>query len=719
MPADALDWFCLRFPRAVEADGVTSSLIALNGLSTPGRRGLVVLQVAARGGAIEHHVAFSEGRSSAARAQLTQAVPGLGLEPCDAPPLPEVRREWRIWLSTRSRPLDTSDEERLAHHLLVALSGARRTEYVRLRWTLGPVRRPMAVGTKVPTSKTSSLAAILTAPVIPPGDLDGEARSALRNKQGRPGWRALGSIAVAAASIERQRQLLGRLTGALRSAQGSGVQVGVHAARSGVPIAGYRWQLALNVDELTGLIAWPIGDRVAARVAGLAVNRTPCRPLPPVASVRRDGRVLADASYPGRERPLTQTPHDATFHTHLLSPTGGGKSTLIAGLVLQDIARGLGGVVVDPKGDLVTEILARVPPDRVDDVVVLDPTDDAPVGLNPLGGSATAEVVADQMLAVFRGLYEVWGPRVQDVLSVSLITLARQQDMTLCALPLLLTNAAFRRRVVARLDDPLGLSGFWSAYEAMSEAERQQVIAPALNRVRPFLLRPQLRAVVGQAQPRFTMRQVFTERKVLLVSLARGLLGPDVANLLGGLVISQLWNTVLGRAAIRAERRRPVLVYIDEFQDVLHLNTPLPDVLAQARGLGVGFTLAHQHLGQLPTEVRAAVMANARSRVIWQLGSDDAVAMARTTPLLEADDFASLPRFEVYLSLATDGHVSPLMSGRTRPLPPPLRDPEELRALSRQRYGRPRSEVDAEVSALVGAGSAADLESIGTKRRRS
>ena len=33
--------------------------------------------------------------------------------------------------------------------------------------------------------------------------------------------------------------------------------------------------------------------------------------------------------------------------------------------------------MIDPKGDLAADVLDRVPPDRVDDVIVLDPADEA------------------------------------------------------------------------------------------------------------------------------------------------------------------------------------------------------------------------------------------------------------------------------------------------------------------------------------------------------
>src|SRR5947208_12897931 len=208
--------------------------------------------------------------------------------------------------------------------------------------------------------------------------------------------------------------------------------------------------------------------------------------------------------------------------------------------------------------------------------------------------------------------------------------------------------------------------------------------------------------MVGQVEPRFRVDEVFTKRKIVLVSLSKGLIGPEAAALLGSLFVAELWQAVLGRAAIAPERRHPVVVYADEFQDYVHLPTDMADALAQARGLGVGLTLAHQHLAQLPASLRAAVFANARSRVCFQLAGDDAQTMARFSGgLLEPNDFQRLRRFEAYAQLVVAGEVTDFASLRTLPLPAASSDPQAIRRLSRERYGRPVDEVEAEIRRLI------------------
>jgi hypothetical protein len=247
--------------------------------------------------------------------------------------------------------------------------------------------------------------------------------------------------------------------------------------------------------------------------------------------------------------------------------------------------------------------------------------------------------------------------------------------------------------------DPIGLELFWSAYEAWSEPERAAAIAPVMNKLRPLLLRPEMRAVVGQTRRSFDLRRVFTERKLLLVNLRKGLLGPETSSLLGSLVVSQLWQAVLGRSAIASERRHPVFVYVDEFQDYMHLPLDFADALAQARGLGVGFVAAHQYMHQLDPAMRSAVLANAQSRVAFRLPSEDARIIAADSALAP-EDFQSLDAFQCYVQLVASAAVQPWCSAATTLPGKPLSDPAVVRAASRDAYGVDRAEVEADLHEL-------------------
>jgi hypothetical protein len=699
-------WFQLRWPFEVTTDHLAAALASLTGLSTPHRRDSLVLLTVGQGHMVTHYAAVRESRRESARAQLEAAVPGLALVPVDHPPVLDVDRCWRAWINTTRRPLATGQPEASARGLLTALASAQDDEVLVLRWVLGPVHRPKAprprrslddLGLGVP----DWLSDAVTGPTAAD---DPEARAAQFDKQGQPGWQAALHIAVGAIGRRRQRQLLAAVASAVRVSQAPGAQIGFRptARRSlagrGLPRGR---SLLVNTAELRGLAAWPLGA-----TEELPVERERSRLLRPSPLLTHTARVLAVTTYPSAERPLGLSAADALHHLYALGPTGVGKTTLLLNLICQDIDDGRSVVVIEPRGDLVTDVLARVPDHRLDDIVVIDPTDPSPVGLNPLAvPGVDAELRVDHLVTVFKGLWaESWGPRTEDILTSGLLTLAKQPGMSLAALPLLFSNDGFRAQLTADLDDPLGLGPFWAWFEALPPVDRAKVLGPVMNKLRAFLLRERLRRVVGQSSPRFDLRDVYRRRPVVLVNLCTGTIGPEAAALLGSLVLSQLWQTILGRAAVPVERRHPVMVYVDEFQQYLHLPTDLADVLAQARGLGVGLTLAHQHLAQLHPAIRAAVLANARSRVVFATNHDDAQALVRNAARLNAADVVGLGRYAVYASLLAGGEATPWASARTLPPPAPLRDPEVVRDRSRQRWGTPRGVIDAELQVLARGG---------------
>lgn len=716
LSTEPFTWLRLRWPRTVTVEQAAAALRALNGLSTPQLlRPNVILETAGNADQIEHRLAVAASRAPAAVHQLRQAIAGLVVEEMTAAPRRPAQRAWTIWLSTKRRPLAVEHSVGVSHALLTALAGANSSEQLTLQWLLGPVRRPSAIPRGV--QRDIKGASLLTLLWGAPSELDSEARRALAAKEGEPGWRAVGRLAVAASTTKRQRQLLGRLSAALRMMQGASVELGVRPSSAEVvrrAATPWNYPLTLNVAELAGLSGWPLEETVT-----LPVQRTMSRPLPPSRRIPSCGRIIAHATYPGEERPLALNAQDALTHLHVLGPTGIGKSTIALNLITQDMAAGHSVVVIEPKFQLIGDVLARVPRERLDDVVIMSPADDQPLGLNPLdAGNRSAELVVDQLLPVFRSLYDSWGPRLQEILHASLLTLAADRQATLCHLIPLLADAEFRAPYVSRVQGDLALASFWRGFSQMSDAERQTALQPVLSRLRAFLLRPRLRAVLGQAQPRFDIRQVFRRPRILLIDLSEGDLGPTACQLLGGLVISQLWHAILGRASTPPEQRRPVFCYFDEWQNYVRLSVDVADALAMARGLGVGLVLIHQLFAQLDPALRAAVLANARSRIVGRLAYDDAAVIVRGQSLLEAEDVMSLPAFEGYAQLVADGTVTSFASVRTLPPPPVCSDAEELRQRSRDRYGVPATDVEASLRQLMQLDHEAVPTVIGHRPRR-
>jgi hypothetical protein len=707
--------FRLTFPPTIEAEPVVAFVRTLGALHA-GSRASAVFELVGRGGRLEHRVRLDPAVSGDFCRQLAAAAPGVSCLPVPAEPTIEAVHIRELGLRPAHRLLRTDTPSQAAAAILTAMAGAGPKEAVFLQVVVAPDRsgglarvvNPRAHNRKVRRALPGALGHATVESATP---------KEVRDKLAEPLFGVTVRIGAAARTNKRAQHLARQVRAVLRVVERPGTHF---RRRVRLPLrAGERLAIAstpafespaiLNAREVGTIIAWPVG--LTAPIPGL--ERTSHRMLAAPSELPQRGRILGTSALPGPARPLAVSAADSLHHCHVIGPTGTGKSTLLARLAVQDLEAGRGLVVIDPKGDLVTSILDRVPEQRRNDVILLDPTDDhRPVGLNLLAGAEAApERVADEVVGLFRRLFaSSWGPRTADVLHASLLTLTATPGMTLCELPALLVDDAFRHRLVAAVKDPI-LLGFWAWYEQLSPGERVQAIGPVMNKLRAFLLRRRLRLMLGQAQPGWAIEDVLDRRKVLLVNLARGELGSEAAALVGSLVVASLWRAIQRRAV-----RLPVMVTVDEFQDVINLDTDLGEVLAQARGFGVGMTLAHQHLGQLGTELKSAVLANARTKIVFQAAADDATVLARQLGSgLSGLDVMSLPRHEAYVAACVDGRVLPAASLRTEALPPGLGSARAIRTASRDRFGCDSATVEA---AMVERQTVADRGTVGRRLRR-
>ena len=705
-PAHPLVWHQLRFALPLAQDaavGLVERILA------DGSLGRVVLELRASGGQAVWAVGSSAGERLVS--VVRELVPGCRVSRGVS------RRAVDQAVVVSARPVGAAlAAERLAavvRAVLASLAVTAEGEELVVQLQLGRRFAPQTLGRVEPQGWLELLG------LVPAPSLSGERGRLLKAQVGRHRAAVCLRLGVRAASPLRQRVLLQGLLGALRLLEGPGVRLRArteHPAKLNGVRRPWRAGLELGAGEIVAMVGWPVGE------GALPATPSAHPRVLPLPAARETQRAFATGVADQAGERLGISIGDALYHTVLLGPTGAGKSTALAHLALADIQAGRGVLLIDPKTDLVADILARIPEQRRDDVVVIDPTSSRPVGINPLartqtarsapsssgggvpGGGASPELVADTVLATFKGVFaESWGVRVEQVLSAALVTLARTPGATLVDLPLLLTNAAYRQRLIAASGaDPLGTGQFWAAYEALSEAQRQQWVGPVLTRLQPFLIRPHLRATLGQAAPSFDLGEVFTRRRIVLVGLNKGVLGAESARLLGSLLVGQLWPLILARAAVEPSRRHVVSVFIDEVQDYLSLPGSLADALAQARSLGAAFHLAHQYRGQLPPALKAGIDANARNKIIFSLSAADAAELARQAIGLEAADFQLLPRFGVYARTLHHGRENPWCQATTLPPTPPTQDALALRASSQARYGQDAAQVEAALLARIG-----------------
>ncbi|GAA5121365.1 type IV secretory system conjugative DNA transfer family protein [Haloechinothrix salitolerans] len=428
----------------------------------------------------------------------------------------------------------------------------------------------------------------------------------------------------------------------------------------------------LSVPELAAIAHLPTDQMIPG------VQRAGARAVGPPPGIVEPGPTAKPlgVTNTGHPRPVGLRVPDARHHLHVLGSTGSGKSTLLATLVLADADAGRGAVVIDPRGDLVSDILQRLPA-RVGERVVLFDADDprhAPC-LNPLEGDR--HQAAENIVSVFARVFSsAWGPRTDDILRAGCLSLhgldpriTGGTPATLAHLPRLLTDESFRAKVVVTIDEPI-LKGFWSWYEQASDAYRAHLIAPVMNKVRAFLLRPFVKHAITGGASTFGMSDVL-DGGLLLARLPKGTLGVDAMRLVGSLLVAATWQATTARTTRPERERADASLVIDEAHNFLHLPFPLEDLLAEARAYHLSLVLAHQHLNQLTRDLADGIAANARSKLYFTVSPGDAHQLARhTEPRLSEHDLCHLGGFHAAARLVLHGEESPPFTLCTQPLAP-------------------------------------------------
>ncbi|MEU5673029.1 ATP-binding protein, partial [Micromonospora sp. NPDC047753] len=507
---------------------------------------------------------------------------------------------------------------------------------------------------------------------------------AILDKTAHPLWQTGIRYAVATTNRRPGTDPRGRLRGIADTlASAFAIYTGrnrlTHRARMPAPVAVLAARrlgpgFLTSAPELAALAALP---RDLA-VPGLDRARAASMPAPvAVPGGGRGVKMLGDAEIGGHSVGLSVA--DARYHLHVIGSTGSGKTTLLVNMALDDIKAGRGTVVIDPHGDLVLDILDRLPAGVADRVVLFDPDQDNPPTLNPLEGD-DPDLVVDNLVSIFGNIFaKAWGPRMDDVMRVACLTLLRHNNVTLQHIPPLLNSPQFRSAMTVDLDDPAGLSGFWQWYDSLNDSLRSQVIGPVLARLRAFLLRDFVKRTMRYPKSSFDMGRVL-DGGVLLVRIPKGVLGEDTSRLLGSLILAQVWQATTARAGVAPDRRRDATLIIDEAQNFLTLANSLDTMLAEARKYRLSLVLAHQDLAQFPRDLLAAASANARNKVYFTVAPEDAKVLSRhTLPELGEHDLAHLDAYTCAARLVVNGRQTPAFTMKTRPPKPVVGEATAIR----------------------------------------
>ena len=430
----------------------------------------IVLEVRVDQAGVRHLLGCRATDVHALRHLLADLMPGSLLttpKQGQQPPRLSMEEVGRLRVHPPGLTLRTDTAEATTRALLSALATRVKTnEAMAVQIVLGPRREPRVVPANAP-DPSSTLVQVLTRGERP---ASAETRNRLKERQSQGGFAATIRLGATSPDPKRRRRFMVGLLSAVSTAQSPGVRIDlIHepAKRLNEMRVPWRWPLHLAVNELVGLLGWPLGSD---DLPGLAPTHP--KALRAASSVHTGLRVFAASAAPGDDRLIGISAQDQTYHAVAYGPSGSGKTTALLHLILADIEAGRPIAVLDPKRQLIDDILARIPGHRVNDVVELNAADEMPVGFNPLDVTGRdPDVVVDGIMAVFKAIFQDgWGARTEDIFSACLRTLARastpKRPATLIDLSRLLTDAKFRRTQIGRVQGDIALAGFWAWYDS-------------------------------------------------------------------------------------------------------------------------------------------------------------------------------------------------------------------------------------------------------------
>jgi len=396
---------------------------------------------------------------------------------------------------------------------------------------------------------------------------------------------------------------------------------------------------------------------------------------------------------------------DRRRHLYVIGQTGVGKSAFMEGMIAQDIANGDGVAVVDPHGELVEHVLANIPKERIDDVVIFEPCDiERPCGLNMLeyDSPEQKDFAVQEMIAIFMKLFppEIIGPMFEHYMRNAMLALMADKDNpgTLVEIPKMFTDPSFLQQRMAKVSDPI-VRSFWTKEWAQTTGStRSDMLGYVVSKLGRFIENEMMRNIIGQSHSGFDLADIMDKKKIFLANLSKGLTGEVNSSLLGLILVSKIQMAAMRRARIAEDQRTDFYLYIDEFQNFT--TDSIATILSEARKYKLNLIMAHQYMPQLKQEIRDAVLGNVGTIAAFRIGAEDAENLQKQfEPGFSRFDLVNLDNFTMIIKMMINNKISTPFKMNT--LPPPKGRPEIVEAIkkiSKLKYSRAKEIVEQEIA---------------------
>lgn len=465
----------------------------------------------------------------------------------------------------------------------------------------------------------------------------------------------------------------------------------------------------LNTEELASIYHFPLKNTDIPNIEWLTAKHAAAP-----TNIPEQGIVLGYNAYRGVKKEIRIKREDRRRHSYVIGKSGTGKSKYIASMAIQDIINGEGVCLLDPHGDLIEDVLQRVPPERSEDVILFAPADtERPLGINLLEFDPNypeqKTFVVNEMIKIFDKLYDLQstgGPVFEQYMRNAMLLVMGDPDSgsTLMEIPKVLADPEFRKMKLEKCNDPTVVD-FWKkeAEKAGGEAALANVVPYITSKLTSFISNDTMRPIIAQQQSAFNLRRVMDDQKILLVDLSKGKLGEMNAHLLGMILVGKILMSALSRTDVPAEKRKDFYLYIDEFQNFT--TDSICSILSEARKYNLNLTIAHQYLGQLmegqDTSIKDAVFGNVGTWTLFKIGPEDAEVMEKEfSPVFSQYDMVNVEKYTAYVKLLIDNAAGrPFSMNPIWPLPGTAKEEvaEKIKTTSRLKYGRDRNLIESEI----------------------
>lgn len=430
------------------------------------------------------------------------------------------------------------------------------------------------------------------------------------------------------------------------------------------------------------------------------------RSVPPPVNLPGEGTFVGENFYLGLAQPVHLLRDDRRRHAYIVGQTGTGKSSLLLNMIMQDICNGEGVGVLDPHGELIDQILPRIPQDRIKDVVYINPEkQDFIAGLNILEyrDDLDKDSAVNHLLEIFDKLYnmrEAGGPIFEMYLrnSALLVMADPTETATLADIMRVFLDKDYRKQKLSRCSDVL-VCEFWrNIAEQMSGSDWSlpNMAAYVNSKFARLIYNSLIRNIVLQEHSTIDFLDLMNHRRILLVDLCKGKLGETNSAFLGMILISLLQRAAFSRSG--NTDLADFYLYVDEFQNLA--TESFTTLLSEARKYHLNLVLTNQYLHQIPEEIRDAVVGNVGTLISFRVGMKDAKELEQEyRPAAMQSDLMNLPNYHAYVTTLIQGEVTKPFNIRTRLDETPVDSSAAQSVMEcRVEYARPKDEVETSIT---------------------